>query len=653
MVDFVQLQHIMKEQLDSDRSIKIVEVAGADLGAAVAEAAVMLNLPMGRIEYEILDRGFPGFLGTGKKEWKIKAYGRLVTKKLADIVAAQIEAAEAEVEVIKDKDGDVFVVLNDDGANLKVVAPIGSGKQVTEADAMRVLKSRDVIDIDENLVKMVVREAKGIYIRVAGFNRKYSNDAMASVNITDQDMKAFISVIAPGPGGADLTVEALMRVLKDNKVSFGFKEDVLSNFVDQPVYKTPVLVAEGLQPVNGKNAYIQYNFRTEGKILPKAGIDGRVNFRESNNIQNVVKDQPLGKKIAAEDGVNGRKVTGDYLPTKPGADLDLNQMLGNNVYIGDDKLTVLAKCAGQFVLAGGKINVEPVYTVQGNVNLKTGNITFLGSVIVTGNVEDGFSVKATSNIEIKGTVEKAEIEAEGDVVVLKGISGKGTGSIKAGKSVWARFIENAVIEAGNMVVATDGIINSQVDAFKRIVCQGKRARIVGGCYRASEEINAKTIGSAASGTETLCEVGLDPKSKKQLDHLVEKKQKIEKDLDEAKLNFQALDNILKQRKSLPPEKEVQMKDLMEQHRDLTIQLKQVTEELDQIKQIVNTVKTRGRVSASDKIFPGVKVVIRDTIEDVKNEYKAITFILDNDLIKAVKYEGPDEEATRPPPDIGE
>ncbi|GHU63919.1 hypothetical protein FACS189445_6960 [Spirochaetia bacterium] len=182
--------------------------------------------------------------------------------------------------------------------------------------------------------------------------------------------------------------------------------------------------------------------------------------------------------------------------------------LGKNVHLGDDKVTIISDMNGQVVEVGGKINVEPVYTVDGNVNLKTGNIIFLGTVIVKGSVEDGFSVKAAGNIEVNGTVEKAELDAEGDIIVHQGITGsKVNGIIRAGKSIWARFIENTALEAGDMVVAQDGIINSRVDAFKRIICQGKRATIVGGRLRTSEEINAKVLGSPTAGTETICEVG--------------------------------------------------------------------------------------------------------------------------------------------------
>jgi uncharacterized protein (DUF342 family) len=647
MIDFVQLQQVMKEQLTQDRSIRIVEVSGPTIDAAVTEAAVMLNSPIKRIEYEITERGFSGFLGTGKKEWKIRAYEQVVIKKDINQLILDDVAEEAAAVIIEDKNGDVFVHLDEDGVNLKVVAPVGNGRKVTVADAMEALNAKNVTDIDEKLVQVVVKEAKGIYIMVGTFNRKYSNDSMVQVNITDQDMKAFITVIPPGPGGVDISAETIIRVLKDNRVVYGIKEEFLQTFVDRPTYKIPVLVAEGSEPVNGKNAYIQYNFRVEqGKKQLKANSDGKVDFRESNTIQNVVKDQPLGKKIPPEEGVMGRTVVGGYLPAKNGSDIEFP--LGENVRVADDRMTIVSNIAGQVILAGGKITVDPVYVVQGNVNLKTGNITFLGTVIVTGNVEDGFSIKAQSNIEVKGTVEKADLEAEGDIVVLKGISGKNTGTVRAGKSVYARFIDNAVIEAGNMVIASDGIINSRVDAHKRIVCQGKRARIVGGRYRASEEINAKTIGSAASGTETICEVGIDPKKKKQLDDLVAKRIIIEKELEEAKLNFQTLNNILQQRKSLPPEKEAQMKEIMASQKVLIDDFKQLNEEIDHIQQLLNEFKTRGRVSASEKIYPGVKVVIKDVIEEVKNEYKATTFILEDNLIRVVKYEEPDPEAKKGP-----
>jgi uncharacterized protein (DUF342 family) len=647
MVDFVQLQRVMKEQLDQDRTIQSIEAEGPTLEAAVAEASTLLNLPIRRLEYEVTAKGSPGFLGTGKKPWKIRAYERLaVSEEVLESILSEREG-EAAAELVQDKDGDAFVMLSRDGAFLKVAPPVGRGKRIGEAKVLQIINGRQVKDLDQAVVAQAVKDAAGIYVRIGSFDQNPVNDAMVSVEVGEQEMRAYITVTPPGAGGCDISAETYLSFLRNNRVVYGVKEDFLRSFTDRPVYKEPVCVAEGTRPVNGRDAYIQYNFETDQTAVRlREGSNGRVDFKDLNIIQNVVEGQPLAKKIPPENGTVGRTVTGKIIPAKNGRDISLP--LGKNVHMGDDGMTIIADMNGQVVVVSGKINVEPVYTVQGNVDLKTGNIIFLGTVIINGNVEDGFSVKAAGNIEVNGTVEKAELDAEGDIIVHQGITGKSGGMVRAGRSIWARFIENARVEADNMVVASDGIINSQVDAFKRIICQGKRAHIVGGRLRAAEEINAKILGSSTSGTETICEVGFDPKSKEELDQLAARKEASEKQLEEIQLNLQTLINIKKQRKSLPEDKEAYMNELMDKRQALMADLQKIAEDTEKVQNFLNSLKTRGRVSASAKVYPGVKIVIRDEKEDVRNEYRAVTFILENGLIRVTKYEEPDDDVKRGP-----
>jgi uncharacterized protein (DUF342 family) len=300
------------------------------------------------------------------------------------------------------------------------------------------------------------------------------------------------------------------------------------------------------------------------------------------------------------------------------------------------------------LLVNNKINVEPVYTVDGGVNLKSGNIEFLGTVIVNGTVEDGFLVKAAGNIEVNGTVEKAMLESGGNIIVTQGITGKGEGVIRAGHSVWAKFIENAVVETGDLAVVSDGIINSHVDAANRVLCQGKRAAIVGGQVRAREEINAKTLGSPVSGTETVLEVGLDPRLKTRLAQLTEQKEKLRREFEELQRNIQTLINIKRQRKALPEDKEAALAEFMSQRQGLITNIKKLEEDLSEVQTALSAVKVRGRVSASAKVYPGVRVVIRDIREDVRSEYKAVTFVLEDDLIKVTAYEETDKELMKAP-----
>jgi len=164
--------------------------------------------------------------------------------------------------------------------------------------------------------------------------------------------------------------------------------------------------------------------------------------------------------------------------------------------------------------------------------------------------------------------------------------------IRAGRSIWSRFIENASVEAGNMVVVTDGIINSNVDAIKSIVCMGKRASIMGGRLRAGEEINAKVLGNSTSGTETICEVGFDPHSKLELERLLEMKATSETEFDAIRLDLQTLINTKKQRKTLPEDKEAYMQELMERRQILTDELKDINDSIQKVQEFMNQMYPR-------------------------------------------------------------
>jgi uncharacterized protein (DUF342 family) len=647
MVDFAGLQQIIKEQLDWDRTVHAVEVSGDTLELAAAEAAALLDIPVRLLEYEVTERGFPGFLGAGKKKWKIRAYERAGKGKPKEDSPADAGGEAGETLVVEKRDGEVYARLFLEGVFLKVTPPGGQGRPVRDKDALDALGQRGALQLDEGLVSRVVKEAAGEYVRVGEYQRNPANDSTASVEIVEGEMRAVVKTAPPGPGGRDYSAENYINLLHSGKVSYGIKEDAVKKQVDKPVYGEPVTLAEGDRPVDGKDAYIQYNFETDkSKVRLQEEINGRVNFKNLNIIQNVVQNQPLAVRIPAQEGRDGKNVLGVMLPAKDGKNIPLP--LGKNVHAADDGVTIVSDINGQVLVVNGKINVEPVYTVDGGVNLKSGNIEFLGTVIINGDVEDGFSVKAAGNIEVNGTVEKAELVSDGDIIITQGIAGKGEGMVRAGHSVWAKFIENAVVESGDLVVVSDGIINSQVDAVSRVLCQGKRAIIVGGRLRAYEEINAKTLGSPVSGTETVLEAGLDPRLKTMQQQLTENKEKFRKEFEELQRNVQTLINIRKQRGGLPKDKETVLAEFMSQRQTLIAAIKKTDEDLLGVRKALAKTDVRGRISASAKVFPGVRIQIRDVQEDVRTEYRAVTFVLEDGLIRAGPYREVDKKLVKVP-----
>jgi len=244
MIDFVQLQDIVKKQLEIDRSIRSVDASGPTLEAAVNEAVALLDTSIRRLEYEIIERGSSGFLGAGKKDWVIRAYERVSAKKTKDMEALLSDEEADSVEVIPDKDGDAFVKCWPDGVYMKVIPPVGNGRRVYLAFALQSLQDKGITEFDNQMVENLINEAGGMYVKIAEFNHKPMNDSMASVEVDDSEMRVYMIVIPPGEGGADITVDGYKSLLTQNRVYHGVNEEALIQLSDRPVYREKIEVAE-------------------------------------------------------------------------------------------------------------------------------------------------------------------------------------------------------------------------------------------------------------------------------------------------------------------------------------------------------------------------------------------------------------------------
>lgn len=648
MISLSQVKSFMRMQAEQDKKVKSIELEGDSIEAVLKQASIELGGGVKNLEYEVLQKGTARSFGIAKKNWKLRVYKKLkeiVPKELEENFTEGLDLDDLAVdEKQADRDGEAFVKLIPEGVFLKVTKPQNKGSKVTENTALDAIRKRHVVDFNAGTVAKVVKRADSQWVNIGKFDYNPANDAIMSVEITDMEMKAFMSVRPPGIGGSDLTFENILAILKNNGVIFGIRDETIQRFEEKPDYNTHVLIAEGAKPVNGNDAKIIYNFKTDHTNVVLKEKDGKVDFKDLNIVENVVAGQFLAKKIPHEEGQQGQTVTGKMLPAKSGKDIEIG--IGKNVRLSEDGKTAISEINGQVLIVNKKINVEPIYTVAGDVNLHTGNILFLGTVIVKGNVDDGFSVKASGNVEVMGNVGKCEIDAEGDVIVHQGILGKNGGKVRSGGNVLAKFIEHShILSAGN-VIASEGIIHSTVDSNKKIICQGRRASIVGGRLRAAEEINAKHFGSVA-GSETILEVGYDPQSKEQLVRFEEKNEELMKIIEEVELNIKTLQNLKKmQQKKFPKEKALYLEELMQKRSEHLTEVEEINKEIHEKKERLTSIKKQGKISASDKVFPGVKIFIKDVNLDVRNEFKNVTFILDHGNITTTKYEAVDESLKR-------
>jgi len=640
MVNLDRLRLDMEKRLAKDREIHTVEVMADTLDECLADAAVQLETKVSNLEYEVIEKGFSGIMGLAKKPWKVRVYenpdvAELKKKQTEEQMFAADEFAQEEK--IVDKDGYYYVHRFASGLFLRVVNPVGSGKKVSAKEVISSLKRADTISVDEDTVKKLCDTGTdGEYKEVGVYEHVAAGDAIMSVDISKDEMLVTITVSPPAAGGAEISEEQIRRSITTQGVVAGVEDDKIKAFIDNPVYNMPYEVAAAVQPVDGRDAYIAYNFETDRSNLKlKESETGQVNFKELNLIQNVVAGQPLAQKMLPQRGKGGKTVFGRYLEAKNGKDMAIP--LGQNVKLDSDGRTVIAEKNGQVMLVNGKITVEEVYEVQG-VNLKTGNITFMGTVICRGNVEDGFDIKADGNIEVYGSVGNCHLEAEGDIVISQGIMGRDEGTVTTPKSVWARFIQNAKVKAGDYIVVNDNIMNSEVSAMKKILVRGKRAQIIGGHLFATEEISAKNIGSPGGGTETVLEVGFDPEKKQRLMELTEMQSNLMKQLEDVDLNIATLENQKEIRRSLPREKEESLVNLRKQKEEITEQSNDMTKEITEIQERLRELRVVGKVNASGTVYAGTKIFVRDEKDEVKTDVKACSFYFEDGFVRRGKFD---------------
>lgn len=647
MLDIHQFRQHMEAMYETDMSNKTVELWGNSLDEILKQASVELQVPVNGLSYEVLVRGTSGILSLFfKRGWCLLVYPSADYSKRKKVRrragGADGENME-EIEVVKN--GDFGLRLAKNGhVYFRVTPPEGEGAvPVNLQDVMTQANSlRAKLSVKQEELAQIINKADQQWHAVGDFSHSEESDSQVAVSISDDDMKVHVVLSIPGEGGATPTAIEIGEILMHSGVFFGVKQDVLTKLEGHPVFRTQVLVAEGENPKNGDNLHLKCLFDTNSGLSKALKKNSNVDLKDGSHIQNVEAGTVIAEVIPPSEGKPGRTVRGDLLPAEDGHLTDLP--LGSNVILSDDQTRVTAAVDGQVLFINGLLSVESVMVVPGDVK---NHIDFVGTVVIRGNVEDGYNINARGNIHIDGTVGRSRLTSGGDIYVVGGINGD-KGSIqengeehqvyvKCGQSIWAKFIQNCYLEANEFVVVSDGILNSDIIALKKVLCKGRRAAIIGGRIRACEEINAVSLGSV-SGTPTRLEVGQNPKLQDEFTELstVFEAKKVELgDLAKSIENWRNSSRT----KPLSPDKQERFKEILRSH-------KQLKEEIDQMATIVEEKKTslensayNAKISASSRVCVGVTVSINSTEYTVTNEYtRAITFVEQNGLVNTASYE---------------
>jgi len=334
--------------------------------------------------------------------------------------------------------------------------------------------------------------------------------------------------------GTDMTVDDIYNELIS-------KHHVSPKYIDKSAIQTaiqkpgiPQVVARGIPPIHGKNAYIRV-IPEEKKVVPSLK-KGKIDWHEISSLIYVDEGDIVIEKIPPTKGKPGRDIFDREIPPIPGKDIELQSVIGEGLKVEGNK--VIATTSGILTKEEGKYKVEEVYIVDGDLDYEVGNIKNVKHVEVRGSVLPGFSIEAKGNVIIRGTLDNGYIIAGGNVYIEGIATGDKDGYIKAGGFVYAREFIEMTVEAGGSVYSNGGFRHSDILSGENIIAVNTRAIAVGGNLMARKYIYAPIVGNM-HGTRTEVHAGY-------IEDLKEKLQTIKEQMEQWSSSIEkAIENLKK------------------------------------------------------------------------------------------------------------
>ncbi len=504
--------------------------------------------------------------------------------------------------------------VNKEGVSVILFPPIGEGEKI-RVNELKEYLDRVGVPYDNKAINSALHDLGEEEVAVFLSSMQIPPvDEKCTIDVTHDRLTAVMRLFPPSVGGAPLTRAHVMEILQREKITTGIDDAAIRAALEEKEYCTDIIVARGSTPTAGRDASVVFHFDTNNSTRPELNEDGSVDFFKLNRLHHCTKGQVLAEIIPEQKGDDGVDVFGNVTPAREVKSTKIPH--GRNIEVSEDGLKYISMVDGHAALVDGTVFVSDVYAVE-NVGTSTGNIQYHGDVDVKGNVCENFCVKTDGNVFVNGVVEGANIEAGGNIIIVRGMHGQNKGILKAGGNIIAKFISAAQVEAGGFVEA-EQILNARVTAGTYVNAEAGKGLITGGRVVAKKAVNVKNAGSAMGATTTI-EVGCDPEAKKRLAMLQKDVGEKSKMIPQMKKVIEETARKLKSGVTLTP-------DQIKKARALQVTLaetqKQVQESLKEIEALDSLIKgeDNAHIDVRGTMYQGVNISISGATMTIKNEY---------------------------------
>jgi hypothetical protein len=377
--------------------------------------------------------------------------------------------------------------------------PLNGGSQAISREKLR-------------LKTQLEKDARDRFRQIEQCGPDQSLDAECRIYLSRFGMVAWAFLFPPVGEAGKLRMDIIGKALQASGVTSGIDSGVVLRLAQEKAYYDLIPIALGTAPVEGEDGRVEEHYPREFQKAIKVDEDGKADYRSLAYVQLIKKDDVICDIIPPKEGQPGLRVDGQIVEAKKVR--PARAPAGSNTELSEDGAHLVAAIDGHLVYSNGTFMVRPLLDIPGNVDYSTGNIDYRGDVHVHGDVRENFFVRATGTVTIDGTVEAANVEAGGDLIVSCGVLGDNRATIKSEGCVRAKYLESCVAYAGKGVYA-DCIMAAQIYSDDEISVTTGRGTVIGGTLTAARKINAHMIGSQ-SNMRTSLVLGVLPYSQEKL-----------------------------------------------------------------------------------------------------------------------------------------
>ena len=505
-----------------------------------------------------------------------------------------------------------------------------SSRDYTDNDVYALLKTKGVLRYDFKAIRKFLID--GLRCKVCMRNPQLEKDARIIVSVTQDKMHASVEIDPPFFAKPWPSVEDVMRALVERGIVYGLDKNSIESIVTGKIANEPVVVANGLEPVEGSDGYIELLKDPDKPFEVKD--DERVDFWERSLIMIVHPGDEIARRHSAVQGTSGYNVFGHAIKPQNVKNVDFD--FKDGLKKADNDPTLLVACVdGQLKNSYGTLEILPELDVKHDVDFDVGSIDFTGAVNIHGSVRENFKVNAHGNIDIHGTVEGADVSSDGNIIIHAGIRGTGKAKIKALGDITVNFVDQATMKSGGNIIVKTSILHSKLSARKAIIALGRSddAQVIGGRLEAGLEVSCKVLGNEM-GTRTEVVAGLTPE---QLDDSnLEQKKILKADILALQTEIEKMDanlNFLKSLQAsgeLDEEKRATLLKLTQTRFQSQINLDNMQSHLDEIEKQLSIFHGKGIVRVKETCYPGVVVTVRGFTYRVERPCTFVSFVPDED-----------------------